>query len=298
MDQQGLPISTAEIEYAENFLAAGDIATALPYLLELTDAVEEYAAEACQATDSRQYFSFADDFERLAYRRIERDPRVIVQIEVPFDRLYADLAYAYVQEEEFALARDALMQAVRWNPMECTHRLDLAELYRVLGDEREWAALSLSVVERASDARSLGLAYANLGVLFLNEEDLPAARGCLVLAERYAPGEARVERLKAQLAQAEAAAGAEPPSERAALKALGAQGVPTGPVADIAVCLLSCASDSARAGDVDAATNLTVRARDLIGQEACTALIKLIHESDAELADEARGKGKPGAARG
>ena len=46
---------------------------------------------------------------------------------------------------------------------------------------------------------------------------------------------------------------------------------------------------------------LTVRARDLVGEEACAAIIKLVRESDAELnaerkaKREATGKGSDGA---
>ena len=37
--------------------------------------------------------------------------------------------------------------------MNCKYRLDLAEIFRALGDIQEWAALSNSVLERASDGR-------------------------------------------------------------------------------------------------------------------------------------------------
>ena len=73
------------------------------------------------------------------------------------------------------------------------------------------------------------------------------------------------------------------------------EGVPTTPNAEIAVCLLMCASDAAAEGDTAMATDLTVRAHHLVGEEACKALIKLIHESDAELKAE-RAAGEAGAA--
>ena len=44
-----------------------------------------------------------------------------------------------------------------------------------------------------------------------------------------------------------------------------------------------CATDAASDGDKQEATRLTVRARDLVGEEACAAIIKLVRESDAEL---------------
>ena len=67
-------------------------------------------------------------------------------------------------------ARNALMQAVRWDPMNCNYRLDLAELFRALEDKQEWASLSFSVLERASDGKCAARAYANLGQYFLEPE--------------------------------------------------------------------------------------------------------------------------------
>lgn len=279
-----LTVTAQDIARAEGYLAAGDIESALPQLQELTGAVEDWAAETCVDTKDRQWFSFDDAFERLAYRRVEKDPRELVQVEVPLARLYSDLAFARIRQEDFAAARDALMQAVRWNPMNCGYRLDLAEVCRILGDVQEWAALSFSVLARASDARSAGLAYANLGQLFLNENDGVAALGCARLAQSLASGEQRVTRLMNSVGKTHPEALSA--TEDALTRQLGMQGIPTEPSAEIAVCLLMCASDAAREGDTKAATDFTVRARNLVGADNAKALIQLINESDAELAAE------------
>ena len=64
------PISEQDIEYAETYLAAGDISTASQMLERYLELAEEYIAEECQATDEVQYFSFQDSFERLCYARV------------------------------------------------------------------------------------------------------------------------------------------------------------------------------------------------------------------------------------
>ena len=308
-----MPFDPVDLERAERFLAAGELETAVPLLEELASAVDDCAQESCQATDRIQWFSFADAFERLAYRRVERDPRALEQAPLPFDRVYADLAFGYIRLQRWEAARDALMQAVRWNPMNCDYRLDLAEVFLALGDTREWAALSHSVLDRASDSRSLARAYANLGRYFLDMADgsadgdpteaspagdaaeekgsdaerasaLLAASACERLASRLAADDPRVGKLSARMEEEHPALADE--SDEAALRALERQGVSANPNAEIAICLLMCASDAASAGDRDQAARYTLRARDLIGQEACAALIQLIHESDAELARE------------
>lgn len=274
------PISEQDIEYAETYLAAGDISTASQMLERYLELVEDYIAEMCQATDEVQYFSFQDSFERLCYARVERDPRRIVAVPAPFDRLYSDVAYVCIQQQDYERARDALVQAVRWNPMNCKYRLDLAEIFRALGDIQEWAALSNSVLERASDGRVAARAYSNLGQLFIDQDNAVAASGCARLAVRLAPADARTVALMDRLAKEHPEVAKD--SDDHVLGELSIQGIPTSPSADVAICLLICASDAATAGDRAQAAEYTARANGLIGKEACSALIKMIREADNE----------------
>lgn len=274
------PISEQDIEYAETYLAAGDISTASQMLERYLELAEEYIAEECQATDEVQYFSFQDSFERLCYVRVEHDPRRIVAVPAPFDRLYSDVAYVCIQQQDYERARDALVQAVRWNPMNCKYRLDLAEIFRALGDIQEWAALSNSVLERASDGRVAARAYSNLGQLFIDQDNAVAASGCARLAVRLAPADARTVALMDRLAKEHPEVAKD--SDDHVLGELSIQGIPTSPSADVAICLLICASDAATAGDRAQAAEYTARANGLIGKEACSALIKMIREADNE----------------
>lgn len=274
------PISEQDIEYAETYLAAGDISTAAQMLERYLELAEEYIAEECQATDEVQYFSFQDSFERLCYARVEHDPRRIVAVPAPFDRLYSDVAYVCIQQQDYERARDALVQAVRWNPMNCKYRLDLAEIFRALGDIQEWAALSNSVLERASDGRVAARAYSNLGQLFIDQDNAVAASGCARLAVRLAPADARTVALMDRLAKEHPEVAKD--SDDHVLGELSIQGIPTSPSADVAICLLICASDAAAAGDRALAAEYTARANGLIGKEACSALIKMIREADNE----------------
>ena len=274
------PISEQDIEYAETYLASGDISTASQMLERYLELAEEYIAEECQATDEVQYFSFQDSFERLCYARVEHDPRRIVAVPAPFDRLYSDVAYVCIQQQDYERARDALIQAVRWNPMNCKYRLDLAEIFRALGDIQEWAALSNSVLERASDGRVAARAYSNLGQLFIDQDNAVAASGCARLAVRLAPADARTVALMDRLAKEHPEVAKD--SDDHVMGELSIQGIPTSPSPDVAICLLICASDAAAAGNRALAAEYTARANGLIGKEACSALIKMIREADSE----------------
>ena len=269
-----------ELLRAEGLLVQGQEERALELLARLAEDAEEYVDRNCPTTDELQWFSFPTLFERLAYRRVEGDPRELRDVGEPLDRLYADLALAYVHCGDYDSAAGALRQAVRWNPMGCEHRLNLADLCRIAGDLREHLALSYSVFERASEASHLVRAYLNFAEYFRAAENPRAAAACLHVAQTIDADDAS---LAAALDLANGTA-ADPSgmSDEQAEELLAAEGLPEGANADIAVCLLMCAGDAAAIGDRNVATNLTIRARDLVGEKACMALLELIHSGDDE----------------
>ena len=243
---------TEELMRAEGLLIQGQDESARELLARLAEDAEEYVDRNCPTTETLQWFSFPTIFERLAYRRVEEDPRELRDVGEPLDRLYADLALADIHVGDYDHATEALKQAVRWNPMGCEHRLNLADLFRVAGDMREYLALTYSVFERASEASHLVRAYLTFAEYFQVSEKPRTAAAALRAARRLDTGDTTLEAL-ADAANAE-----------------------------IAICLLMCAADAAAMGQRDVATNLTLRARDLVGEEAAMALLALIHEEDSD----------------
>ncbi len=274
---------TEEIERAEGLLLQdeGELAEAL--LARLADDAEAYVDANCPTTDELQWFAFPTLFDRLAYRRVERDPRELRDVGEPLARLYADLALARVRAEDYEGASAALRAAIRWNPMDCASRLNLADLCRISGDTQEYLALTYSVFERASEAGHLARAFVNFAGWFQASEKDRVAAAALHAARNL---DVRDGVLAATLEQA-AGTDRDPDlvTDAEATELLAGEGLPDGANAEIAVCLLMCAGDAAAAGASDVAVNLTLRARDLVGEAAATALLDLIRETDEEAAD-------------
>ena len=271
---------TEELMRAEGLLIQGQNEQARELLLRLAEDAEEYVDRNCPTTETLQWFSFPTLFERLAYRRVEEDPRELRDVGEPLDRLYADLALADVHVGDYSHATEALKQAVRWNPMGCEHRLNLADLYRVAGDLREYLALTYTVFERASDVSHLVRTFLTFAEYFQVSDKPKVAAAALRAARRL---DASDPALEAALDQA-AGTDRDPDhvSDAEAAGLLAAEGLPDAANAEIAICLLMCASDAAAMGQRDVATNLTIRARDLVGEDACMALLALIHEEDSD----------------
>ena len=247
-------------------------------LARLAEDAEEYVDRNCPTTEEVQWFSFPTLFERLAYRRVEEDPRDLRDVGEPLDRLYNDLALASVQAGDYDEAVAALKRAVRWNPMDCSYRLNLADLFRVSGDVQEYLALTYSVFERASDARHLIRAFVNFSGWFASTEKPRVAAAALRAARALDLADSSLEAALDQAAGTDRDPDLVSDAEMSEL--LAAEGLPDGANAEIAVCLLMCAGDAAAADARDVAANLTLRARDLVGEPAAKALLELIHETD------------------
>ena len=270
---------TEELEAAEGLFAGGQGELAAELLERLAADAEEYVDKNCTATEDDQWFSFPTPFERLCYRRVEKDPRTLHDVGEPLDRLYSDLAFVLVSEGDYAAATEALRQAVRWNPMGCGYRLDLAELYRTNGDMNEYLALTYSVFERASDVRHLVRAFCNFARHFMDTGADASVAACLRCARRLDWADevldGLIERVKGTDRDPDTL------TDEQAANIMAEEGLPEGANAEVALCLLMCATDLAPT-DRQLATTLTVRARDLVGAPAVKALLSLIRETDAE----------------
>ena len=285
---------TGELERAEGLMLQGQADAAAELLARLAEDAEEYVDKNCPTTDEVQWFSFPTLFERLAYRRVEKDPRELRDVGEPFDRLYNDLALANVQAGDYDAAMAALKRAVRWNPMDCSYRLNLADLFRVAGDMQEYLALTYTVFERASDPRHLARAFVNFSGYFEVSEKPRTAAAALRAARALDVTDGTLAAALNQAAGTERDPDLVDDAEMTEL--LAAEGLPDGANAEIAVCLLMCASDAAASGARDVAATLTLRARDLVGEPAAKALLELIRETDA--ADAAERPDAPGAPEG
>lgn len=279
---------TEEIERAEGLLLQDQAEQAEELLSRLADDAEAYVDANCPTTDELQWFSFPSLFERLAYRRVEGDPRELREVGEPLDRLYSDLALARAHLGDYDGAAAALKAAVRWNPMDCASRLNLADLFRVSGDVQEYLALTYSVFERASEAAHLARAFVNFAGWFGASEKPRTAAAALRAARNL---DVRDSSIAAALDQA-AGTDHDPDlvSDSEATELLAAEGLPDGANAEVAVCLLMCATDAASAGARDVAANLTLRARDLVGEPAARALLDLIREGDEDAGEVSNGQ--------
>lgn len=272
------PITADAIQTVESYLACGQVAEAQPLVAELVASMEAYIDENCVTTDEVQYFSFASQFQKIAYQRVENDPRTLVAAPAAFDRVYADYAFCLLSLNDPEAAAEALKKAVRWNPMECAHRLDLAAVLNSLGDDDEYLKLSYSVFARASKSAHLVRAFLNFSQAFESAGEWEAAAACAKAAWRMNDSDARVVEVCERLAvQGECGDPRKMPDDRCS-EVLDEQGLPDGANVVVVLSALLLAEILSAGEDEDAAAEMTWIAIDLAGQENAKALAQIVRE--------------------
>ena len=277
-----MPLFTAQqLQQIEAYLADDRCSEIVPALEGLIADVEAYIDENCETTEAVQYFSFSDQFENLTYRRVEDDPRRLVVVEAPIDRAYADYAFCLIRLNDYSGAAEALKKAVRWNPMNCAYRLDLANLMVRLDDFEESLKLSYSVFARASRSSHLVRAYLNFADYFMGCEQYETAAACVKCALRLNPDDPRAVEAASRLADDHQC---DPARQSDALtqNLLDEQGIPEGANVEIVISALLLADISAAGGDLETCQDMAQLAVDLVGQEKALALAQIVREEGEE----------------
>ncbi len=265
----------------EGYLANDQTSEVLPALQGLVADLEAYIDENCVATDEDQFFSFSTPFQKLTYRRVEADPRRLHDVPVPFDRAYSDFAFCLIGQHDYEKAAEALKQAVRWNPMNCSYRLDLATLLKQLGEYEQYLKMTYSVFARAASSAHLVRAYLNFADYFMQCGQFETAAACVKSALRLAPEDKRSTTVASKLTVEHGCNPLEMTDEDAA-RLLDEQGIPEGANVEVVLSALLLADISAAQGDLSTCQDMAQVAVDLVGQKRAMVLAELVREHGEE----------------
>lgn len=265
-----------QLSQAEAFLNDNRIDDVLPVFEGMAADIEKAQETEYVTTEDTQYFSFGSLFEKLVYKKVEEDERTLVDVEQRFDRVFADLAFCYIQLERWDDAREALAKAVRWNPMECSYRLNLAELHRIDENHQEWLGLSFSVFNRAYKAEHLVRAYMNFANAFMASAQFSTAAALVKSAMKLDPSDERVKEAREALIEA----GNDPKDMDDDLweDLLEEQGIPEGANVAVVITALICADEAQEAGDMLEFARFYQIAIDLVGERNAEVLGQIVKE--------------------
>lgn len=245
--------------------------------------LEQYVQEiqAAQNTqyitsEQEQYFCFTTTLDNLIYKASERDPRIIHVLEDSFDKVYAYLAACYKEMGQLDAAAQAMAQAVRWNPVRCEYRLQLAELSKQQGDLSSALSLAHSVFARSVYPEEHLEAYLFFIEFFLQQQQLSTAAALVYVASLYRCPSEKLDEFSRVLIQA----GSDPYAldEELVEQLLDAQDIPDGPSIELMISLLVYADECLKAGEDTQAQDYRAIVERFLGEKKTADLAAIIRE--------------------
>ncbi len=265
-----------KLEHIEKHLANKAYQEALKELELLRSELIARQEKELKTSESIQYFCFRSDLEKMLYSRVEKDPRQLVMVSEAYDKLYTQLAYCYLMLEDKQKAKDALAQAIRWNPMNCSYRLNLAQLMLEDAQESEALSLAYSVFERAQKPKELVLAYLMFARVFMQAEKLSTAGAILKAAHKLDPQYPPLQ--EALYALRAAGTEALELDDELAEELLDEQGLPEGANLAVVIGILIAADQAALEGNKEHEQAYFEQAAQLVGEKNAQVLSQIIKE--------------------
>lgn len=109
------------------------------------------------------YFSFRNPFEYHLYRMLYPGQTDIERAPYDFAMYCTMYGYALVELGKLDEAVQALEQGIRFNPVSCDVRFELAEVYKLKREPEKLLAVTRDIFPIASSTYALSRVYANLG---------------------------------------------------------------------------------------------------------------------------------------
>ena len=140
-----------------------------------------------------EYYDFNTLMELVMFQSRHPDIRPVVDIEEPFNRLYAMYGSVLLENGALDEAEEALAVAMDWNPMSADIAFEHAEVFR---QKKDWEAFKKQTTEIFSIAykrREIAHAYRNLGFYFCEKQMWDEAVGCYLMSMTFAEAEGRFQ---------------------------------------------------------------------------------------------------------
>ncbi|CBL16953.1 tetratricopeptide repeat protein [Ruminococcus champanellensis] len=121
------------------------------------------------------YFSFRNPFEYHLYRMLYPGQSNIERAPYDFAMYYTLYGYALVELGKLDDAIEALEQGIRFNPVSCDVRFELAEVYKLKKEPEKLLAVIRELFPIANSTYAMSRIYADLGFYAIAVHDYDAA---------------------------------------------------------------------------------------------------------------------------
>ncbi len=159
-------------------------AEAEPLLKALSDKIAEcYEGE-------KKWFSFRNPFEYHMYREFYPNDTQFDRAPFDFSGYLTLYGFVLIEQQNVPEAEAVLKRAIKFNPMACEPRFELAELYKLAHDRRHLLTLMQETMRYCTTADRIGRVLANMGYYCYDIQDFFSAAVFYFESIRFEPSKA------------------------------------------------------------------------------------------------------------
>ena len=125
-----------------------------------------------------EYHCFREFFEEVLYREWEKPERDIRRCDFPYDFIYLQYGSLLFELKRYDEAREALAEAMKWNPASADIAFEHAETYKMQRQFGEFRQRTLDIFRYAFRPEQVARCFRNLGYYYIEEGEWEAAVAC------------------------------------------------------------------------------------------------------------------------
>lgn len=143
--------------------------------LQMTRALYEHILIEFRETDEIRFFSFRNPLESNLYHLLYHPTKKLMKAPCDFSLFIGAHAYNLIEAGRAQEAIPVLREAIRYNPVSPDPRFELAEVYKLTGDNDALLEAVLETLPLCTSAYAISRCYANLGYWCVNIKDYESA---------------------------------------------------------------------------------------------------------------------------
>ncbi|MBR3629821.1 MAG: tetratricopeptide repeat protein [Oscillospiraceae bacterium] len=143
--------------------------------LQLSRALYEHILMKFRESDQERFFSFRNPFESNLYHIMYHPTKTLLRAPFDFSLYISGHAYNLVEAGRAPEAIPVLKEAIRYNPVNTEPRFELAEVYKLTGDNDKLFETVMDTLPLCTSAYDISRCYANIGFWCANLRDFESA---------------------------------------------------------------------------------------------------------------------------
>ncbi|MDD4238479.1 MAG: tetratricopeptide repeat protein [Desulfotomaculaceae bacterium] len=204
----------------------------------MMDSLIQLCEDFLEADKESDYFSFKNMYQAFVYQHFFNPTKNFKPTPYDFSDMYIIRGFLYMEERNMEASIQALIKAVRSNPVNIYAYFQLAEAYKLTGDFEEYHNLTRQALSFATTKAEIARCYRNIGFYFIEKENYPDAINMYYLSSDFDKNDAVTSELSFISQKTGDPIG--PPDQEDILRTIGEQGIQVGasePVLGIAAAL-------------------------------------------------------------